>query len=92
MSWGSYIVGKATDWDKGSSKVRMLPFSKERDNKVAFKVLVHNKGEEVQQMHKSKFKNDWDIGSVEQFDWIWLLNSSYFSGTNQKLYSEALDI
>jgi len=49
-------------------------------------------GEEINVGNESCLQNDWDVGSVEQLDWIWLSESSHLSGTKAKLNTETLEV
>ena len=47
-------------------------------------------GEEINIGNESSLQNNWDVGSVEQLDWIWLSETSHLSGTKTKLNTETL--
>jgi len=49
-------------------------------------------GEEINIGNESSLQNDWDVGSVEQLNWIWLSETSHLSGTKTKLNTETLEI
>lgn len=86
------VVGQATDWGQGSRLGGKGPFAKEGDEEVALEVFVHDEGDEVEEVDECEFEDDRDVGGVEQLDWVGLSDSSDFSGADQKLDSESLDV
>lgn len=77
--WWTNVVGKTSNWGSVSSHVIILPFSKESNNEVTSELSSENLGEEVDVLDESTLENDWDVGSVEQLDWIWLSETSHLS-------------
>jgi len=53
---------------------------------------MQNLGEEVEVRHESSLKDDWDIRSIEQLNWVGLFESFYLPGRNSQFYSESLQI
>jgi len=37
-------------------------------------------------------QDDWDVGGVEQLDWVWLSETSHLLAAQRKLNSESLEI
>merc|ERR1719183_1311667 len=75
-----------------TSHVVILPFSKERNDEVSSELSSKNLGEEVNVRHESSLQNNWNVGSVEQLDWVWLSESSHFLAAQRELNSESLEI
>ena len=55
-----------------TSHIIVLPFSEERHDEVTSELSSQDLGEEINVGNESCLQNDWDVGSVEQLDWIWL--------------------
>jgi hypothetical protein len=47
-------------------------------------------GEEVDVGNESSLEDDWNVGSVEKFDWVWLSETSHLFAAQRKFNSEAL--
>jgi hypothetical protein len=75
-----------------TSHVVILPFSKERNDEVSSELSSKNLSEEVNVRHESSLQNNWNVGSVEQLDWVWLSESSHFLAAQRELNSESLEI
>lgn len=90
--WRTDVVSESTDWCLMPSHVVVLPFSKEADDEVASELSSENLGEEVNILDESSLKNDWDVGGVEQLDWVWLSEASHLSAAQAEFNSEALEV
>ena len=75
-----------------TSHVIILPLSEKRNNKVTSEFSSQDLGEEVNVGNESCLQNNWNVGSVEQLDWIWLSETSHLSGTETELNTETLKI
>jgi len=49
-------------------------------------------GEEINIGNESGLQNDWNVGSVEQLNWIWLSETSHLLGTKTELNTESLEV
>jgi len=49
-------------------------------------------GEEINIGNESSLQNDWNVGSVEQLNWIWLSETSHLFGTKTELNTESLEV
>lgn len=70
----------------------ILPFSKETNNEVSSELSSEDLGEEVDVGNECCLEDDWDVGGIEQFDWIWLLESSHLSAAQTQFNSETLEV
>lgn len=86
------IVSKSTNWCLMTSHIIVLPFAKESNENVSSELSSQNLCEEVDVGNESSLKDDWDVRSIEQFDWVWLLETSHFLAAQLKLYSETLEV
>ena len=64
-----------------SSHVIILPFSKKSYDEVSSELSSQDLGEEVDVRDESSLQDDWNVGGVEQLDWVWLSESSHLSAT-----------
>jgi hypothetical protein len=62
-----------------SSHVVVLPFSKKRNNEVTSELSGQELGEEVNVGDESTLQYDWNVGGIEQLNWIRLSESSHLS-------------
>ena len=62
-----------------TSHIIVLPFSKESNENVSSELSSQNLCEEVDVGNESSLEDDWDVGSIEQLDWVWLFESSHLS-------------
>jgi hypothetical protein len=60
-----------------SSHVVVLPLSKKSNDEVSSELSSQDLGEEVDVGNESGLEDDWDVGGVEKFDWIWLSETSH---------------
>jgi len=90
--WWADVVSESTDWCLMSSHVVVLPFSKESDDEVASELSSKNLGKEVDVGDESGLEDDWNIGSIEQLDWVWLSETSHLSAAQAEFNSEALEV
>ena len=88
--WRTDVVSKTTNWGLMTSHVVILPFSTERHDEVSSELGSQNLGEEVDVRHKSSLQDNWDVGGVEQLNWVWLSETSHLLRAQRKLHSEAL--
>ena len=84
------VVSKSSNWCRVSSHIIVLPLSKKSNDKVSSEFSCENLGEEVNVGNKSGLENNWNVGGIEQLDWVWLSETSHLSATEGKLNSEAL--
>lgn len=77
--WGADIVSKTTDWGLMASHIIVLPLAKETNKDVSSELSGEDLSEEVNVWNESSLKDNWNVWSVEKFDWVWLLESSHFS-------------
>lgn len=75
-----------------TSHIIVLPFSEKWHDEVTSEFSSQDLGEEINVWNECCLQNDWDVGSVEQLDWIWLSESSHLSGTKAKLNTETLEV
>lgn len=75
-----------------SSHVIILPLSEEWNDEVTSEFSSQDLGEEINIGNESSLQNNWDVGSVEQLDWIWLSETSHLSGTEAELNTETLEV
>jgi hypothetical protein len=54
-----------------------LPLSEQADDEVSSEFSCENLGEEVDVGDEGSLQDDWNVGGVEQSDWIWLLEASH---------------
>ena len=73
-----------------SSHVIVLPLSEETNNEVASELSSQDLGEEIDVGNEGTLENDWNVGSVEEFDWVWLSETSHLSAAQAQLDSESL--
>ena len=73
-----------------SGHIIVLPFSEETNNEVSSELSSQDLGEEIDVAHKGSLEDDWNVGSVEKLDWVWLSETSHFLAAQGKLYSETL--
>lgn len=78
LRWAD-VVREATDGSLVASHVIVLPFAKEADDQVAAELAGQDLGEEVDVRHECSLKDDRNVRSVEQFDWVWLLEAAHLS-------------
>jgi len=64
-----------------SSHIIILPLSKKGNDEVTSELSSQDLGEEVDVRDESSLQDDWDVGGVEQLDWVWLSESSHLSAT-----------
>ena len=86
------IVSKSTNWCLMTSHIIVLPFAKESNENVSSELSSQNLCEEVDVGNESSLKDDWDVRSIEQFDWVWLLETSHLSAGQAELNSESLEV
>jgi len=48
--------------------------------------------EEIDVGNKSSLQNNWNIGSVEKLNWVWLSEPSHFSTAETQFNSESLEV
>jgi len=77
--WRTDVICESTDWCLMAGHIVILPFSKETNNEVSSELSSEDLGEEVDVGNECSLEDDWDVGGIEQFDWIWLLESSHLS-------------
>ena len=77
--WRADVIGQSTDWSSVSSHIIVLPLPEERHNEVAYELSSQNLGEEVNVRHEGTLQDDWDVGSIEQLNWVWLSETSHLS-------------
>ena len=70
--------------------VILLPFTDERNKKVAFELSVQHLTEEVEIGDECSLEDDWNVGGVKQLDWVGSLVASDFSAGKLKFNSETL--
>jgi len=75
-----------------AAHVNILPSSNESYKEVTFEVLVKDLREEEQVGNQGALKDDRHVGSVEEFDWIWLFVSLCLLTTDSELNSESLEV
>jgi len=75
-----------------SSHVVILPFTKKSNNKVASESGGQNLGEEVDIRDEGSLEDDGDVGGVEQFNRVRLLQSSLLSSRQLNHNLEVLEI
>ena len=90
--WWTDVVSETSDWCGMSSHIVILPLSKESDNEVSSELSSQDLGEEVNVGNKGTLENNWDVGSVEKLDWVWLSETSHLSAGQGKFNSEALNL
>lgn len=62
-----------------SSHVIVLPLTEESHNEVSSKLTGQDLGEEVNVRNEIRLKDDWDVRSIKQLNWIRLLETSHLS-------------
>lgn len=75
-----------------SSHVVVLPFSKEANNEVSSELSGKDLSEEVDIGDECSLQDDWDVRSVEQLDWVWLLEASHLSAAQAEFNTETLEV
>jgi len=86
------VVSKPTNWCLMASHIIVLPLTKETNKNVSSELSSQNLSEEVDVGNKSSLKDDWNVGGVEQLDWVWLLETSHLSAGQAELNSESLEV
>ena len=71
-------------------QVVLGPLAKETDEEVALELAVENLRQEVQVGDESSLQNDWDVGGVEQLDWVRVGLTSLSLALQCQFDSEAL--
>lgn len=90
--WRTNVISKSANWCLMTSHVVILPFAKESNENVSSELSGQDLREEVDVGHKSSLENNWNVGSVEQLNWVWLLESSHLSARQTELNSESLEV
>jgi len=90
--WRTDVVSKTTNWGLMTSHVVILPLSKERNDEVSSELSGEDLSEKVNVGHESGLEDDWNVGGVEQLDWVRLSESSHLLGAQRKLNSESLEV
>lgn len=67
-----------------------MPLAEDSDKNVASEFLEEELGEEVEIGDKGGLENDWDVGGVEELDWVGLLVTSHFLALDGDIDSESL--
>ena len=62
-----------------ASHIVVLPFTQETNDEISSELTSEDLSEEVDIRNESGLQNNWNVGSVEKLDWVWLLESSHFS-------------
>lgn len=88
--WWTDVVSKSSNWRLMTSHVIILPLSEKGNDEVTSELSSQDLGEEVNVGNESGLQNNWDVGGVEQLDWIWLSETSHLSGTEAELNTESL--
>lgn len=83
-------VGKSADWY--TSSLDFLPVSYEAYPKAASEAFVEYLREEVQITHKCWLKDDWNVGSIEEFHCKGSGHSPILFMNKFDLYSKSLQI
>lgn len=90
LPWGRDVIGQSSNWDTASSHFEVLPLPEKLDQEVASEPLVEQLGEEIEVGDKSGLEDDWDVGSVEQFDRVGRVMSADFGVFDCEVNSETL--
>jgi hypothetical protein len=90
--WWADVVCEAANWCLMSSHIIVLPLAKETNENIASELSGENLGEEVNVGDEGCLKDNWNVGGVEQLDWIWLLETSHLSTGETELNSETLEV
>ena len=73
-----------------ASHVVVLPLSEKPNDEVASELSSQDLGEEVDVGDKGTLEDDGDVGGVEEFDWVWLSETSHLSAAQAQFNSETL--
>jgi hypothetical protein len=90
VSWWGEIVCESSCWHTVASPFNFLPYTKKFDEEISSELLIQYLGEEVDIGNQGTLENDWHVGCVEEFDWVWLMVSSYFLTGHGEFNSESL--
>jgi len=91
LRWAD-VVCKSADWSLMTGHVIILPLTKESNDEITSELSREDLSEEVDVRHESGLEDDWDVRSVEQFDWVWLLETSHLSTGKTELNTESLEV
>ena len=89
-SWRWDVVSETSDRDWVAAHLNFLPLAEDSDKDVASEFLEEELGEEVEIGDKGGLENDWDVGGVEELDWVGLLVASNFLTLDGDIDSESL--
>ena len=64
------VVGEASNGRRVSLNIVLGPLAKETNEEVALELAVKHLGEEVQVGNEGGLQDDWDVGGVEELDWV----------------------
>jgi hypothetical protein len=70
--------------------VVILPLAEKRDDEVASELPSQNLSEEINIGNEGALEDNWDVGSVEELDGVWLSETSHFAAAQAQLNAESL--
>lgn len=90
VTWWRDVVGKTTNRSRVAMQIILLPFAEEANEVVARELAVEDLREEVEVGHKGRLQDDWDVGGVEELDWVRSGVASHLARLESDLNAEAL--
>lgn len=71
------IVGQTSNWYRLAIHLKLLPVTKKVDKEVSSELLGEHLREEEQIGDQCRLQDDWDVGGIEELDWVsgWLMTS-----------------